>query len=70
MKVRSHRTNSFREAVVLEIMWVFVVLVEIVDDAPLTRPHKNFVIRVPEVVSETTSKVSGTEYEDFAFWRW
>jgi len=56
--------------VVLEIMWVFVVLIEIVDDAPLTRPHKNFVIRVSEVVSETTSKVSSAEYEDFALWGW
>jgi hypothetical protein len=54
-----------REAVAFEILWVFVVLVEIFDDSPLTRPHENFVIRVTEVVSETTSKVSSAEYEDF-----
>jgi hypothetical protein len=56
--------------VVLEVMWVFVVLIEIVDDAPLTRPHKNCVIRVSEVVSETTSEVSSAEYENFTLWRW
>ena len=61
-KVRSHRTDRAREAMVLEILWVLVVFVEIVDDALLTGPHKDFVFRISEVVRETRSKVSCAEY--------
>ena len=57
-EVRSHRTHRTREVVALEILWVFVVFIEIVDDAFLTGPHKDFVIRISEVVRETRSKVS------------
>jgi hypothetical protein len=45
----------------LEILRVFVVLIEVVDDALLTRPHGDFMIRVSEMVSETTSKVPSAE---------
>jgi hypothetical protein len=61
-KVGSNRTNRTREAMVLEILWIFVVLIEIVNDALLTRPHKNFMVGIPEVVRETGSKVSCAEY--------
>jgi hypothetical protein len=39
-----------------------VVLIEVVDDVLLARPHEDFMIRVSEMVSETTSKVSSAEY--------
>jgi hypothetical protein len=61
-KVRSHRTDRTREVMALEILWVFVVFIEIVNDALFTGPHKNFVIRISEVVRETRSKVSCAEY--------
>ena len=61
-KVRSHRTDRAREAMVLEILWVFVVFIEMVYDALLTGPHKDFMFRISEVVRETGSKVSCTEY--------
>jgi len=47
---------------VLEILWVFVVFIEMVYDALLTGPHKDFMFRISEVVRETGSKVSCTEY--------
>jgi hypothetical protein len=55
---------------ILEIMWVFVVLIEVLDNALLTRPHEDFMIRISEVVRETTAKVSRAKYENFAFRRW
>jgi hypothetical protein len=61
-KVRSHGTDRAREAMVLEILRVFVVFIEIVDDALLTGPHKDFMFRISEVVRETRSKVSCAEY--------
>jgi len=57
-----------REVMVLEIMWVFVVLIEILDDALFTRPHKDFMIRVSEMVRKTASKVSSAENKNLAFW--
>ena len=60
--VGSHRADRTREAMVLEILWIFVVLIEIVDDALLTRPHKNFMVGISEVVRETGSKVSCAEH--------
>jgi hypothetical protein len=69
-KVRSHRRDRAREAMVLEILWVFVVFVEIVDDTFLTGPHKDFVFRISEMVRETRSKVSCAEYQNFTFWGW
>lgn len=61
-KVGSHRTDCVREAMLLEIMRVFVMLIEILDDALLTRPHKDFMIRISEVIRETGSKVSCTQH--------
>ena len=61
-KVRSHCTDRMREVMVLEILWVFVVFIEIVDDALHTGPHKDFMFRISEVVRETRSKVACAEY--------
>jgi hypothetical protein len=61
-EVGSHRTDCVREAMTLEILWIFVMLIEILDDALLTRPHKDFMIRISEVVRETRPKVSCAEY--------
>ena len=69
-KVRSHRTNCAREAMILEILWVFVVFIEIVDNALHTGPHEDFMLRVSEVVRETRSKVPCAEYENFTSWGW
>jgi hypothetical protein len=57
-KVGSHRTDGVREAMVLEIMRIFVMFIEILDDALLARPHKDFMLRISEVIRETRSKVS------------
>jgi hypothetical protein len=54
--------DRVREAMVLEILWILVVLIEVVDDVLLTRPHEDFMIGVSEMVSETTSKVASAEY--------
>ena len=69
-KVRSHRTDCARKAMVLEILWVFVVFIEIVYDAFLAGPHKDFMFRISEVVRETRSEVSCGEYENFTFRGW
>jgi hypothetical protein len=61
-KVGSHRTDRAREAMALEILWVFVVLIEILDETLFTRPHKDFMFRISEVVRETGSKISCAEY--------
>jgi hypothetical protein len=58
------------EAMILKILRIFMVLIEVVDDGLLTRPHENFVLRISEVVSETASEVSSAEYEDFASGGW
>ena len=55
---------------ILEVLWIFVVLIEVVDGALLTRPHEDFMIGVSEMVSETTSKVPSAEYKDFASLGW
>jgi hypothetical protein len=61
-KVGSDRTDCVREAMVLEILWVFVVLIEELDNALLTRPHENFMFRISEMVRETRSKVTSAEH--------
>jgi hypothetical protein len=57
-KVGSHRTDGVWEAMVLEIMRIFVMFIEILDDGLLARPHKDFMLRISEVIRETRSKVS------------
>lgn len=55
---------------ILEVVWVFVMLIEKLDDALLTRPHEDLVLRVSEVVRETTSKIARTKHKDFVFGGW
>ena len=61
-KVRTHCTDRAREAMALEVLWIFVVFIEIVYDALLTGPHEDFMFRISEVIRETGSKVSCAEY--------
>jgi hypothetical protein len=61
-KVGSHCTDRAGKAMVLKILWVFVVLIEILNDALHTRPHKDFMVRISKVVRETGPKISCAEY--------
>ncbi len=61
-QVRPYRTDGVREVMILEIPRVFVVLIEILDDALLTGPHKDFMFGVSEMVRKTRPKVSCAEY--------
>jgi len=50
---------------VLQVAWVFVVFIEVLNQALLTRPHKDLVLRVSEMVGETTPEVARTEDKNF-----
>ena len=54
---------------ILEVEWISVVLVEVRDYPLFTRPHVYVVFGVPEMISQTASKVSGSKDENSAFVR-
>lgn len=50
---------------VLQVSRVAMVDVKMLHDVFLLGPHIDIMLRVAEMISETTSKVSGPENQDF-----
>jgi len=59
--------NVAREDMVLQVVWIAMVCIKMFDEASMSGPDVDFMIRVTEMICKTASKVACTEHEDFGF---